>query len=88
MTDPNDDTISSEIGLVVNWFWRDIAQMNELVTALAAAADRNHNCSSAYVLLAESAVNILDPFNRAQKAATSFARQAKPKSPKGKKKRP
>ena len=64
-----DDQIKSAIALIIRWLWDDIRQMHELVTSLEAAAKNDPACGSAYILVAESAVNILNPFNRAKEAA-------------------
>ena len=39
--------------------------MHELVSTLAAAAQRDPECGGAYILVGESGTNILNPFNRA-----------------------
>lgn len=67
----SDEAVAQEVALIIRWLWDDISQMHELVIKLAAAAHRDPACSSAYILVAESAVNILNPFNRAKAAADS-----------------
>ncbi len=64
-----DDRIKSAITLIIRWLWDDIRLMHELVTSLDAAAKKDPACGSAYILVAESAVNILNPFNRAKETA-------------------
>jgi len=59
----------SAVGLILRWLADDISQIHQLVTSLEAASLLDPECSSAYVLVAESAVNILNPFNRARAAA-------------------
>ena len=64
-----DERIASAVALIIRWLWDDIHQIHELVTTLQAAAENDPACGSAYILVAESAVNILNPFNRAKEAA-------------------
>ena len=64
-----DDQIKSAITLIIRWLWDDICLMHELVTSLDAAAKKDPAYGSAYILVAESAVNILNPFNRAKETA-------------------
>ena len=46
--------------------------MHELVVTLESGARNDPACGSAYLLVMESAVNILNPFNRAKDAADSL----------------
>lgn len=64
-----EDRIDSVAVRIVQWLWADIAEMHKLVRTLEAAAQSDPQCGSAYILVAESAVNILIPFNRAKAAA-------------------
>lgn len=65
------EAVAQKVALIIRWLWDDISQIHELVTKLEAAAHRDPACGSAYILVAESAVNILNPFNRAKTAADS-----------------
>jgi hypothetical protein len=47
------------------WLGEDVARMHTLVTALEEASSQDAALSAAYVLVAESAVNILESFERA-----------------------
>ena len=76
--------IASAIARIMDWLRRDIRQMHELVTALEAAAKRDRACSSAYMLVSESAVNILNPFNKVKKAADRLAGTVEPAPPSAK----
>lgn len=64
-----DDRIASAADLIIRWLWDDIQQMHQLVTTLEAATRTQPDDGGAYILVAESAVNILNPFNRAKAAA-------------------
>lgn len=69
----SDERIKSAIARIIDWLGDDIRQMHELVTALDAAAKNDPTRVSAYLLVAGSAVNILNPFNRAAEAADLLA---------------
>ncbi len=68
-----DERITSAITRIIRWLWEDISQMHALVTSLEAAGRLDPEYKIAYVLVAESAVNILNPYFRAQAAADSLA---------------
>ena len=68
-SDASDDRVASAVALIIQWLWDDICQMHELVTTLEAATHGQADDGGAYLLVAESAVNILNPFNRAKAAA-------------------
>jgi len=70
------DVIRSRVDRIVRWFEEDIAQMHQLVMALQAASEQDRLCVSAYVLVAESAANILRAFNRTAVAADSLRNEA------------
>lgn len=65
----DEDTIHSRIDRIRRWLFNDVSQMHELVTTLASAVERDPECGGAYILVAESATNILRPFKRAIAAA-------------------
>jgi hypothetical protein len=46
----------------------DMLKMHELITALEAASKRDPKSGSAFMLVLESATNILNAFNRAKAA--------------------
>ncbi len=69
----SDERIKSAIARIIDWLGDDIRQMHELVTALDDAAKNDPSRVSAYLLVAGSAVNILNPFNRAAEAADLLA---------------
>ncbi len=61
--------VISRAARLVQWIWDDVNQVHKLVTALEEASKRNSAFGLAYVLVAESGVNILQPFCRAKAAA-------------------
>lgn len=72
--DATDETVTRKTSLIIHWLWEDIGQMHEIVTQLEAVAHEDPACGSAYILVAESAVNILHPFNRAKTAADAITK--------------
>jgi hypothetical protein len=70
--DPSDERIMWSVRFIVSGLRHAIVRMHELVESLRAAAERDPACSGAYILVAESAVNIMKPFNRASAAADSL----------------
>ena len=57
----------------LDWFKEDINAMSALVMELRTASEQDAKCGSAYILVAESTVNIVDAFNRVWDA-TNFPR--------------
>lgn len=51
---------------------QDVELLHGLATALEAAGKRDPDCTSAYILVSESAVNVIKPSRRAQEAAESM----------------
>ncbi len=68
-----DQRITFAITRIMRWLWDDISQLHALVTSLEAAGRLDPEYKIAYVLVAESAVNILNPYFRAQAAADALA---------------
>ena len=64
--------IRSRVDRIVRWFGEDIGRMHQLVMALQSACEQDRSCVAAYVLVAESAANILRAFNRTAAAADSL----------------
>ncbi|OAI43203.1 hypothetical protein AYO41_02545 [Verrucomicrobia bacterium SCGC AG-212-E04] len=64
-----DERILSAVALIIQWLSDDVSRIDQLVTCLDAAGNRDPRCGSAYILVAESAVNILIPYKRAKVAA-------------------
>ena len=60
---------------IVRWLGDDVEKMHGVVMALEAAADQERACGLAYILVSESAVNILKPFYRAQDGAEGLRKQ-------------
>lgn len=68
--------IRSRVNRIVQWFWDDITRMHQLVMALESASKQDPACGPAYVLVAESATNILNAFNGTKAAADSLRAEA------------
>jgi len=67
-----DERVALAVDRIIRWLGENIRQIHELVTTLEAAAQNDPACQSAYLLVVESALNILGPFNRAKAAADSI----------------
>ncbi|MHB1099268.1 MAG: hypothetical protein ACYCZR_06900 [Burkholderiales bacterium] len=63
-------TIRMRVDRIHNWLAEDLPTLHELVTALSSATEDDPQCGSAYILVAESATNVLHAF-----VAVSEARQ-------------
>jgi hypothetical protein len=64
--------ISSRVNRIMQWLRDDITQMHQLVKALEFAMEQDPACGSAYILVSESATNILNAFIRTRAAADSL----------------
>jgi hypothetical protein len=67
-----DERIASALDRIIRWLEDEILRIHELVTTLEAAAQNDPARQSAYLLVVESALNILAPFNRAKAGADSI----------------
>ena len=67
--DPEAHVISPRVNRIVAWLKADVDQMHELITALDANSKENPAHGLAYMLVAESATNILTAFNATTAAA-------------------
>jgi hypothetical protein len=74
--DASAPVIRSRVNRIVQWLWDDITRMHQLVMALESASKQNPVCGLAYVLVAESATNMLNAFNRTRTAADSLRAEA------------
>jgi len=63
------DRIASIVDGIIRWLRDTIQQMVDLIQRLETMADTQPDTSIAFTLFAESAVNIIKPFNRAEAAA-------------------
>lgn len=70
--DSPEDQVTSTFERIIRWFWADIRQMHDVVTQLSAASDRDPAFSLGFILVSESAVNVLQPFTRAKEALNSL----------------
>ncbi len=68
--------ICSRVNRIVQWFRDDITRMHQLVLALKSASKQDPACRGAYILVAESATNVLNAFNRTKTATDSLRAEA------------
>jgi len=68
-TPPSSSEIASRLNRIIRWLWEDVSRMHELVMALDSAKKQDPAFALAYVLVAESAANVLNAFNRTRAAA-------------------
>ena len=64
--------IRSRVNRIMQCFQDDIARMHRLVMALESSSKQDPAYGPAYVLVAESATNVLDAFGRTRAAADSL----------------
>jgi inactivated superfamily I helicase len=64
--------IRSRADRMVRWFQEDATRMHQLVLALKSARLHGQASEAAYVLVAESAANVLDAFSRTKAAVDSL----------------
>ncbi len=72
----SESDILVRVNRIVQWLWQDVERMHQLVTALESASKRDPAFGLAYLLIAESATNILQAFNRTRAAADQLKSQA------------
>ncbi len=66
--------IKKRVERIMQWLWETILEMNEVVQSLQTASEANVQFFGSWLLVAESATNILNPFNRAAEAADALQR--------------
>ena len=64
--------INERVKMIIQWLWETIQEMNEVVQSLQTAAGADPQFSISWLLVSESATNILHPFNRAAEAADAL----------------
>jgi len=75
---PQDDAaINSRIGRIVDWLSEPIREMHELVQELQPASRNDHRYGLTFVLITESATNILNAFNATVDAAGALVDEVK-----------
>ena len=78
-TSPQDEAaISLRIGRIVDWLSEPIREMHELVQELQAASRNDRRYGLTFVLIAESATNILNAFNATVDSAGAVEDDVKP----------
>jgi hypothetical protein len=75
-SDASASVIRSRVNRIVQGLRDGIIQMHQLVMALESASKQDPACGLAYVLVAESATNILNAFNRTRAAGDSLCAEA------------
>lgn len=74
---PEPVVLSSYIERIVKWLSDDMSKMHELITALEDVSKLQPDYRLAYVLVAESATNILQAFNSVQAAVNRIQKDKK-----------
>lgn len=54
---------------IVKWLWEDVSELHNLVLTLRGEHERHSTSAATYVLVMESATNIVSAFNRTKAAA-------------------
>jgi len=67
--------INERVKMIIQWLWETILEMHQVVQSLQTAAEADVQFSSGWLLVAESATNILNPFNRASEAADGLQQE-------------
>lgn len=68
------EEITKWVERIIQWLWETIQEMNEVVQSLQTASDADGQIPIVWLLVVESANNILEPFNRASEAADALQR--------------
>ncbi len=66
--------IKNRVERIIRWLWETIMEMNEVDQSLQTASETDAKFSIGWLLVVESATNILNPFNRASEAADALQR--------------
>jgi len=64
--------INERVKMIIEWLWETILEMHQVVQTLQTAAETDAQFSIGWLLVVESATNILNPFNRAAEAADAL----------------
>lgn len=68
------EEIKMRVERIIRWLWETILEMNEVVQSLQTASEAEVQFFGSWLLVVESANNILEPFNRASQAADALQR--------------
>lgn len=68
------EEIKMRVERIIRWLWETILEMNEVVQSLQTASEADAQFFGSWLLVVESANNILEPFNRASQAADALQR--------------
>ena len=69
VSESSPSNINERVKMIIQWLWETIQEMNEVVQSLQTASESDAKFSIGWLLVSESASNILNPFNRAAEAA-------------------
>ena len=70
LTDKNaDKRMVTVLNRIIPWFYDDLMELHRIVKTLEVSSENDAKFSSAYILVTESAMNILKTFNEAKIAA-------------------
>ncbi len=64
--------IKKRVKMIIQWLWETIMEVHQVVQSLQTAAGADPQFSIGWLLVSESATNILHPFNRAAEAADAL----------------
>ncbi len=64
--------INERVKMIIQWLWETIQEMNVVVQSLQPASETDAQFFGTWLLVVESANNILVPFNRASQAADAL----------------
>lgn len=64
--------IKKRVERIIHWLWETILEMNEVVQSLQTASEADEQSFGSWLLVVESANNILESFNRASQAADAL----------------
>ncbi len=66
------DEINKRVERIIRWLGETIMEMNEVFQSLQTASEADGQFFGSWLLVVESANNILEPFNRASQAADAL----------------
>ncbi len=69
----DEGAIADRLARLQRWIHDDLAKLHEVIQAVDAAAKADSAVQGAFILVAESATNILNPFNRLNEALAEEA---------------
>jgi len=67
--------IKKRVERIIRWLWETIQEINEVVQSLQTASETDEQFSIGWLLVVESATNILNSFNHAAEAADGLQQE-------------